>query len=244
MTYKEKQALILTMFDLNQSEGFLLEKGQHSALIDCGTQAQGKNIVNYLKDRKIEKIDYVFITHPHEDHMGGLLNIIKNFQVGKIILPNIDLKKITASWYKNLMKELNNGCHQLEFAQKDKTVNLDDVEIKIISDSTYNGNNINNYSMVLKITYGQHSIIMTGDAEENVEKEILKENNNLKATILKVGHHGSNTATTAEFIEAINPTYALISCGENNRYKHPSQEVLERLNKYEIQTQCTSSIKI
>ena len=86
--------------------------------------------------------------------MGGLLNIIKNFQVGKIILPKIDLKKITASWYKNLMKELNNGCHQLEFAQKDKIVNLDDVEIKIISDSTYNGNNVNNYSMVLKITYG------------------------------------------------------------------------------------------
>jgi len=85
--------------------------------------------------------------------MGGLLNIIKNFQVGKIILPNIDSKKITANWYKNLIKELNNGCYQLAFAQKDKIVNLDDVEIKSNSDSTYNGNNINNYSMVLKITY-------------------------------------------------------------------------------------------
>lgn len=236
MIYKEKQELTLTMFDVGQAESFLLKKGQETALIDCGTIAQGKDIVNKLKEQEIEKIDYIFITHPHQDHMGGMLDIISNFQIGKIILPNINRKKITAKWYKKIMNELDQGKYQLEVAEKNKQYNLDDVEIKTISGGTYKGKNINNYSTVLKVSYGQQSIIMTGDAEELVEKEILKSNQDIKATILKIGHHGSKTASIEEFINAIEPTYALISCGLNNKYNHPSEEVLERLDRKKIKT--------
>lgn len=231
MYNKEKQALVLTMFEIGQAECFLIEKGNEVSLIDCGKASQGKNIVNSLKNRGIDKIDYIFITHPHEDHMGGMLEIINNFQVGKIILPKINQRKVTAKWYKKIMNNLSQRNYQIEIAETNKKYYLEDAEINIISER-YQGTNINNCSTVLKITYGQNSIIMTGDAEGIVEKELLKAN--VKSNILKVGHHGSKTATIEEFIDAVNPMYALISCGVNNRYNHPSQEVIERLNKKNI----------
>ena len=235
MSIDVKQALDITMFDVGQAECFLFEKGQFSALVDCGSTAQGKKIVNSIRQRNIEKIDYIFITHPHEDHMGGMLEIIRNFQVGKIIMPNIGSKKIVAKWFNQLMENLNSGMYDLEVPKKDNIYYLDDVEIKVLSDESYQGANINNYSTVLKISYGQHSIIMTGDAECQIEKDILQIDENIKSTILKVGHHGSKTATTQEFLEAIKPSYALISCGLNNKFKHPSKEVLERLNNQNVE---------
>ena len=235
MSIDVRQALNITMFDVGQAECFLLEKEQLKVLVDCGSASQGKNLVKSIKNRNIEKIDYVFITHPHEDHMGGMNEIIGNFKVDKIVLPNIDTGKITAKWYKRLMTNLINGKYDLEIVEKNKIYNLDDVEIKVVSDASYQGTNINNYSTVFKISYGQHSIIMTGDAENQIEKEILRVDEDIKATILKVGHHGSKTATTQEFLDAIKPKYALISCGQNNKFNHPSKEVLERLDKQKIE---------
>ena len=234
MSIDVRQALNITMFDVGQAECFLLEKGQLNVLLDCGSAAQGKNLVKSIKERNIEKIDYVFITHPHEDHMGGMNEIIGNFKVGKIVLPNIDMWKITAKWYNRLMATLINGKYDIEIVEKNKIYNLDDVEIKVVSDALYQGNNINNYSTVLKISYGQNSIIMTGDAENQIEKEILRADEDIRATVLKVGHHGSKTATTQEFLDAIKPNYALISCGQNNKFNHPSKEVLERLDKQKV----------
>lgn len=229
-----KQAFKFTMFDIGQAECFLFEIGQLNVLIDCGSVSQGKNIVKFIKKRNIERIDYIFVTHPHEDHMGGMNEIIHNFQVGKIVVPNIDKIKITSKWYNNLMIYLINEKYDLEIAEKNKIYNLEDVEVKIISNGLYQGANINNYSTVLKITYGQNTIIMTGDAEYQLEKEILRDCEDIKATILKVGHHGSKTATTQEFLDAIKPKYALISCGLNNKFNHPSKEVLERLENDNI----------
>lgn len=234
MSIDVRQQLDITMFDVGQADCFLLEKGQLKVLVDCGSASQGKNIVNSIKKRNIERIDYVFITHPHEDHMGGLVDIINNFQVDKIVLPSVNEKKITAKWYNKLMTTLRKGKYEVEVAEKGKTYDLDDVEIKIISDASYQESNINNYSTVLKISYGQNSIIMTGDAENKIEKQILQTCEDVKATILKVGHHGSKTATTQEFLDAIKPKYALISCGVNNKFNHPNQEVLERLDKQNI----------
>lgn len=234
MSINVKQALNITMFDVGQAECFLLEKGQLNVLVDCGSSSEAKNLVNSIKKRNIEKIDYVFITHPHEDHMGGMLEIIRNFQVDKIVVPKINTIKIKAKWYNKLMATIKDGKYELEIAKESKIYYLDDVEIKIISGVSYKGTNLNNYSTVLKISYGQNSIIMTGDAEKQIEKEILRADENIKATILKVGHHGSKTATTQEFLDAIKPKCALISCGLNNKFNHPSKEVLERLQKQNV----------
>ena len=123
-------------------------------LVDCGSASKGKYLVKSIKERNIERIDYVFLTHPHEDHMGGMKEIISNFKVDKIVLPNIDTGKVTAKWFHKLMSTLINDKYDLEIAEKGKIYSLDDVEIKVISDASYHGANINNYSTVLKITYG------------------------------------------------------------------------------------------
>ena len=123
-------------------------------LVDCGSSSKGKYLVKSMKERNIEKIDYVFITHPHEDHMGGMKEIISNFKVDKIVLPNIDIKKIKAKWFHKMMSTLINGKYDLEIAEKGKRYKFDGFEIKVISDASYQGVNINNYSTVLKITYG------------------------------------------------------------------------------------------
>ena len=125
-----------------------------NVLVDCGSASQGKCLVNNIKKRNVEKFDYVFITHPHEDHMGGLIEILRNFNVGKIVLPNIAVRKITAKWYNRVMTVLNSGKYDLEIAEKNRIYYLGDVEIKILTDASYQGANLNNYSTVFKISYG------------------------------------------------------------------------------------------
>lgn len=123
------------MFDVGQAECFLLQKGHINALIDCGNITQGKNIVQKLKTQGITQINYVFATHPHEDHMGGMYDIITNFEIGKIILPYTAQKEVKTKWYKKLMNKIVKGNYQLEVAQPKVIYNLEGVEIKVISDT-------------------------------------------------------------------------------------------------------------
>ena len=242
MTVRKQQALTLTMFDVGQAECFLLEKGQKNALVDCGDASKIMKIVNHIKNLGITKLDYVFITHPHEDHVGGIVNIINNFQIGKIIVPYINQTKIVNKKYKELINKGGNENYQLEFANTADKYYLEDVEINVINNFLYQGNNINNYSIILKVNYGQNSILMTGDAEKQIEKKLLQTSENLKATILKIGHHGSKNATTNEFIDAIKPQYALISCGLNNIYNHPNKETIEKLNNQNVKIYRTDQL--
>lgn len=122
------------MFDVGQAECFLLEIEGKNILIDCGDLKGSGKIVQALNEKSIAKIDYVFITHPHEDHMGGMYDIITKFPIGKIILPCIDYKMQKAKWFQQLIKEIQNGNYQVETAKLKATYNLDDLEIKVISD--------------------------------------------------------------------------------------------------------------
>lgn len=122
------------MFDVGQAECFLLESGGKNILIDCGDLNGSGKIVQALKEKSIAKIDYVFITHPHEDHMGGMYDIITKFRIGKIILPCINYEKQKAKWFQKLIKEIENGNYQFEKAQVEASYIVENLEIKVISD--------------------------------------------------------------------------------------------------------------
>lgn len=227
-------ALIVHMIDVGQGDSFLLVQDGRIALVDCGTASAGEEIVKYLQDLGISNIDYVFGTHPHDDHMGGMYEVITNFDIGKVIIPEINNVEVTSNWYLKLMKELKDGGYQVEHPEVGTVYDLGGASLKVIGPIQEPTSNKNNYSIVLKVSFGEMDMIMTGDAEKTVEKDILEAGEDIEAEILKVGHHGSDTSTSEEFLDAINPDYALISAEVGNKYKHPIISVMEELKERDI----------
>ena len=227
--------LMLHMIDVGQADSFLLIQGNETALIDCGTRSTGKDVVDYLNSIGITKLDYVFGTHPHDDHMGGMYEVITNFEVGKVIIPEAKNAQITTNWYAKLMKELKTGKYEVEYPEVGEVYNLGDATMKVIGPMGEPNDNINNYSTVLKVSFGEMDIIMTGDAETEVENVILQSGENIDAEILKLGHHGSDTSTSEEFLEAVSPQYGLISAKVGNKYKHPIKSTMEKLEENNVE---------
>ena len=227
--------LILTMIDCGQADSYLFIQNGVTALVDCGTRSTGDDVVEYLKSQGITKLDYVFGTHPHDDHMGGMQDVITNFEIGQIIMPEIKAGEVTANWYMKLINELGKDSYDVHYAKLGDVYNLGDATMEVIGPISEPNDNINNYSIVMKVSFGQMDIIMTGDAEVDVEEEILKSGANLDAEILKVGHHGSDTSTSDEFLDAIDPEYALISSKLGNKYEHPTKSTMEKLEERDIE---------
>lgn len=221
--------LILTMIDVGQADAFLFEHDGMTALVDCGTRHDGDDIIKFLNEKGIEKLDFVFGTHPHDDHMGGMLEVITNIQVGKIIIPDVEENKATSNWYESLILELASGEYDVEYAKEDSIYYVGDAKFHILTQlEEYNGD-LNNYSAIMKVSFGEMDVIMTGDAETVVEKVAIDSGKNLSAEILKVGHHGSDTSSSKEFLDAIAPDYALISVGLGNKHEHPIKSTMDKL---------------
>lgn len=240
--------LVVHMIDVGQADCFLLIQNGKTALVDCGTRSTGKDAVEYMKELDITTLDYVIGTHPHDDHMGGMYDIITNFEVGKVIIPDASEGEITANWYLKLMDEIQTGDYDVEYAELGDIYNLEDATMKVISAETDVGGNTNNYSIVLKVSFGQMDMIMTGDAEIEVEEKILASSVDIDAEILKVGHHGSDTSNSEEFLDAITPDYALISCKIGNKYEHPIKSTMDNLKERNVEVyrtdECGSVIMI
>lgn len=231
---KQEGELILTMIDVGQADCFLLMQNGETALVDCGTRSTGKDAVEYLKSIGITKLDYVFGTHPHDDHMGGMYDIITNLEVDKIIIPKVE-EELTSNWYMKLMEELSSGEYTIVNPKVGDIYSLGDATIKVIGQMFETNGNTNNYSTVMKVSFGEMDIIMTGDAETEVEDKILASKENIDAEILKMGHHGSDTSTSTKFLDAISPDYALISSKVGNKYEHPIKSTMEKLEEREIE---------
>lgn len=227
--------LVVHMINVGQADCFLLVQDGKTALVDCGTRSTGKDAVEYLKELGITKLDYVIGTHPHDDHMGGMYDVLVNFEIGTVILPDAKEGTITANWYLKLMNELNAGNYNVEHVKQGDSFKLDDTKIQVLAAETDVDGNTNNYSIVLKVSFGQMDMIMTGDAETEVEKIILESGTDIDAEILKVGHHGSDTSSSETFIDAINPDYALISCKVGNKYEHPIKSTMDKLEERNIE---------
>lgn len=219
--------LLMHFIDVGQGDSTLIElPNGEVTLIDGGSRSTRDQLVKYLKDQNIEKIHYLIGTHPHEDHIGGLPEIIRNFEIGKIYLPN---KTNNTAIFEELLNEIKKNNITLVVGKTGvDIINSGELKYYIISPfKEYE--DINNNSIVTKLIYNNFSAIITGDAEKKAEIDILEGAYDLKANILKVGHHGSSTSNTQDFLDKIQPDFSVISLGKNNEYGHPHKEVVQGL---------------
>lgn len=225
---KVKENFSVSFIDVGQADSVLIRNGNYNMLIDAGNNEDGEKLVNYFKSLGIEEFTYVFATHPHEDHIGGMDDIINNFKIDNYYMSN---KLSTTKTFMDVLDALDRRNLKYTVPNKGDTLKLGDANIKVI----YPGDdksNINDSSIVLKITYGKNSFLLTGDATSNVERKIYNED--IKSDVLKVAHHGSSYSSTDVFLDRVKPYYAVISVGKNNIYNHPSNKTLEKLNKRNI----------
>ena len=221
--------------DVGQGDCILIEKNGKYVLIDAGNNRDGKKLVNYFKELGITSFKYVIGTHPHEDHIGGMDDIIRSFNIEHYLMPDISIPTPT---FEEILKELENKKLKYEVPEIDSKFKLGDAKFQTIYLDN-NEDDLNNSSIVLKLTYKNISYLFMADAEKSVESKILDKG--IKSDVLKVAHHGTKYATTSEFLNAVKPTYSVISVGKNNDYDLPKQEILNRLRNKGIKVYRTDT---
>lgn len=218
------------IIDVGQGDSALVKTDNFNLLIDAGTGKAEEKLVAYLKDVGVKKIDIMLLTHPHEDHIGGADAVIDEFEVGEIIMPDAttDTKE-----FERVLDGAENKNIPISTVFRGDSFTEGGLKFDILSPDDKRYNDLNNTSIVLRLTYGEVSMMFTGDAEALVENEILYtySESELKCVFIKAGHHGSTTSNTAAFFDAVSPEYVSISCGIDNDYGHPHIEILDLFDK-------------
>lgn len=223
--------LSIHFLDVGQADCILLLCDGHAMLIDGGNQADADFVTSYLLLQGVTDLEYVVCTHAHEDHVGGLPSVLNAFSVQHVLcsVENYDSQIFTR--FCDAVKAQNLS---LEVPSDGDTFNLGQAHVTVLGPiQTYP--DTNNMSLVLRIEYGQTSFLFMGDAESDAENDLLNSNADLSATLLKVGHHGSDTSTSYVFLREVMPQYAVISVGAGNSYGHPDDAVLSRLHDADAQ---------
>lgn len=219
--------------DVGQADCTLIVDNEDTMLIDCGNYADAELVVDYLFGLGIEDIDYFVGTHPHEDHIGCAATIFRSFDVENVILSPADN---TTKCYTTMMDEIEKRDINVIDWDVGDVFEFGQGEIQILGPVEYiDDYGLNNSSVVMLYTVGNTSVLFTGDAEELEESYILNSDYNLSCDILKVGHHGSSTSTSDNWLKASSPEYAVICVGKNNEYGHPHTETMTKLQNGNIQ---------
>jgi len=223
--------LKISYLDVGQADAILIENNEEVMLIDAGNNEDGKLLVKYFNEQNINKFKYVVGTHPHEDHIGGLDDIINNFKIDTIYMPDAIT---TTKTFMDVLDAIENNNMTYKVPKIEEVFYLGEAKIEVL----YTGTDIkdlNNTSIVLKLTFGNNSFLFTGDATDKSEEILLNLGMNIKSDVLKVGHHGSKYSTTDKFLAKVNPKYAIISVGYGNSYKHPEDVILNKLKSKNIE---------
>ena len=220
--------------DVGQGDCTIVKSNNSVMMIDTSTKARTDAINEAMMSLNIKTIDYLVITHQHDDHMGSATNILNHYEVKNIIMPKLSsVNMVTTKSYEDLLQTIANKQINAIPATVGSTFALGDANVTIFSPSQQD-EDLNNMSIVLKVVYGETSFLFQGDAEKKIENQLLSSDFDLSADVLKVGHHGSNTSSSDKYLKAVNPEYAIISCASDNSYGHPHSEVINRLKKYGI----------
>ena len=232
---KEKSVEVTTdnklrvyFIDVGQADSILLTINNHNMLIDSGNYNDRFKLTNYFNSLGINKFDYVIGTHAHEDHIGSMSYIIKNYDIDHYIMPST---KTDYNSYKYTIKALNKKGMSVEEPKIGSSIKLDEVSCKYL----YYDNDeeeINNNSIIMKCTFFNNSYLFTGDTTNDIENKILDKD--LNSDVLKVAHHGSRYSSSNDFLEKVNPKYAIITCENDNEYGYPHKKTLNRLSNRNI----------
>lgn len=208
----------------------LISPSGRTMLIDAGNNDKEEEMLHYLQAYGVSRLDLVIGTHPDADHIGGLDRVIDRLDIGEIYMPKIQSNTKT---FESLLNSIRRKGLKVKTAKAGRELAWDEqVQVKMLAPVAETDDN-NNMSVVMKVTYGKTSFLLTGDAEAESERAMLESGANLSADVLLVGHHGSKSSTTARFLNAVKPKYAVIQVGDNS-YGHPTKTVLDRLAKQQV----------
>ncbi|MDB1946681.1 ComEC/Rec2 family competence protein [Clostridium tertium] len=228
-----KNTLQVHFIDVGQGDSILIQVNNKNLLIDSGPNKSEDKLKKYLKKLNISKFDYIIATHPHEDHIGNMSYIINNFDVLNFYAPKVEN---STKAFETMIESLIRKDLKIKVLKANiKSIDLGkNIVVDVFSPLSNSYEDLNNYSSIVKISYGNTSFLFTGDAEELSENEVLNAGFDLKCDVLKIGHHGSSSSTSEKFLKASNPSIAVISVGEDNTYGHPTDTVLSRLKETKI----------
>lgn len=223
--------LAVHFLDIGQGDSIFIElPNSQTMLIDAGENYHGEGIINYINDCGHSQIDYLVATHPHADHIGSMSYIVRHMDIGSIYMPKVST---TTKTYENLLESISDKGLRIKSATVGMSI-LDEGELSVdvLAPVTIDEDDLNNCSIILKLTYKDRSFLFTGDAEKQEFEEVYHD---MSADVLKVAHHGSSTSTTEEILERINPQIAVISLGEDNEYGHPHKSTMKYLEEFDCE---------
>ena len=227
--------------DVGQGDSILVQfPDGENMLIDAGPSESSQYIVSYIKTQGIKKLDYLVLTHPHVDHIGGFENVFKNFKIGSVYMPKVTANTRT---FQNMLLSVKEKGLKIKSAKAGvKIIDRDNLQVDFVAPVDTEYDDLNNYSAVIRIQYGDTAFLLTGDAGTESEAQILASGVNLKADVLKIGHHGSSHSCSISFLTAVSPQYAVISVGAGNNYGHPSEKTTIKLEKAGIKVLRTDQL--
>jgi len=227
-------AFSVHFIDVGQGDCTLIKTDKGNMLIDAGENGNETAVLNYLSEQGVTELEYFVATHPHSDHIGGAAEVISGVTVKNIIMPKLSASNTpTTKTYEKMLTSIKNSGAKVIAAKPDSEYAFGDVKFIVLSPFKQD-DNLNNMSVTLKLTYGSHSFLFTGDAEKEVEEQLIDYGYDLKAEVFKLAHHGSSTSNSYEFMDAVNPEVAVISYGIDNSYGHPHDETVEMLEEKSI----------
>lgn len=233
ITERLEDDLYVHFIDVGQGDCVYITAGGQNMLIDCGETSESDKVISYLNKQGVSRLDYIIATHPHSDHMGGMGDIILNYDIGEVIMPYLDDEDIpTTRYFESFLDACSEKDLYITDSQVGRTIALGEASAEIIAPVGSGYNNVNNYSMGVILRHGNNDFLFTGDAEALAEEEMLQSGRLEHVRVYKAGHHGSSTSSTEEFMRIVSPDYAVIMCGAGNSYGHPHDEIVDRLSEY------------
>ncbi len=224
--------LVSHYIDVGQGDSEFIEfPNGETMLIDAGVYDAGATVTNYISSLGCTKIDYLVATHPHSDHIGGMRAVIDKFDIGTVYMPKVENNTYS---YEKLLKSIKNKGAKIKNTKAGTNIMKSDafeISVDALAPSGSKYDSLNNYSIVIRIKYRNNTLLYMGDAETLSEGEILKKYPDLKADVIKVGHHGSSSSSSQALVDAVKPEYAIFSLAKNNDYHHPHKQVTERWKK-------------